>query len=181
MFSVSSVCRQVSETPLSRGHPGHILVPWTFHNCYHTMKHQFSLMKKETFIAHQMTLNPEHSWGSSLLRVGDCLSNTLTYLSHFCLVSDTIWYNIASYQLSRRVCQFTRTIKKHFPPLGTKLHFWYMCMCCFVKQHGQLVKWLQTKNNNNIQLFRERLSEKMCTRQSRKVIWDMINTLFLTL
>ena len=32
----------------------------------------------------------------------------------------------------------------------------------------------------NIQLFRERLSEKMCTRQPRKVIWDMINTLFLT-
>ena len=32
-----------------------------------------------------------------------------------------------------------------------------------------------------IQLFRERLSAKMCTRQSRKVIWDMINTLFLTL
>ena len=31
-----------------------------------------------------------------------------------------------------------------------------------------------------IQLFRERLSEKMCTRQSRKAIWDMINTLFLT-
>ena len=30
-----------------------------------------------------------------------------------------------------------------------------------------------------IQLFRERLSEKRCTRQSRKVIWDMINTLFL--
>ena len=25
-----------------------------------------------------------------------------------------------------------------------------------------------------------RLSEKMCTRQSRKVIWDKINTLFLT-
>ena len=31
-----------------------------------------------------------------------------------------------------------------------------------------------------IQLFRERLSEKMCRRQSRKVIWNMINTLFLT-
>ena len=29
-----------------------------------------------------------------------------------------------------------------------------------------------------IQLFRERLSQKMCTRQSRKVIWDMVNTLF---
>ena len=32
-----------------------------------------------------------------------------------------------------------------------------------------------------IQLFQERLSEKMCTRQSRKVVWDMSNTLFLTL
>ena len=32
----------------------------------------------------------------------------------------------------------------------------------------------------NIQLFRERLSEKMCTRQPRKVIWNMINILFLT-
>ena len=31
-----------------------------------------------------------------------------------------------------------------------------------------------------IQLFLGRLSEKMCTRQSRKVLWDMINTLFLT-
>ena len=30
-----------------------------------------------------------------------------------------------------------------------------------------------------IQLFRERLSEKMCTRQSRKVIWEMINTCLL--
>ena len=26
-------------------------------------------------------------------------------------------------------------------------------------------------------IFRERLSQKLCTRQSRKVIWDMINTL----
>ena len=31
-----------------------------------------------------------------------------------------------------------------------------------------------------LQLFRERLSEEMRTRQSRKVIWDMINTLFVT-
>ena len=35
--------------------------------------------------------------------------------------------------------------------------------------------------NLHIQLFWERLSEEMCTRQPRKVIWDMINTLFLTL
>ena len=34
---------------------------------------------------------------------------------------------------------------------------------------------------HNIQLFRERLSEKLYTRQSRKVIWDMISALFLTL
>ena len=33
----------------------------------------------------------------------------------------------------------------------------------------------------SIQLFRERLSEKMGTRQFRKIIWDMINTLSLTL
>ena len=33
----------------------------------------------------------------------------------------------------------------------------------------------------DIQLFRERLLEKICTRQSRKVLWDMINTLFLAL
>ena len=31
----------------------------------------------------------------------------------------------------------------------------------------------------NIQLFWERLLQKMCTQQSRKVIWDMIETLFL--
>ena len=30
-------------------------------------------------------------------------------------------------------------------------------------------------------LFRERLSEKMCTRQSRRLIWDMINRMFLIL
>ena len=31
-----------------------------------------------------------------------------------------------------------------------------------------------------IQLFWERLLEKMCTQQSQKVIWDVIDTLFLT-
>ena len=34
---------------------------------------------------------------------------------------------------------------------------------------------------NCIQLFRERLLEKMCTRQSRKVIWDMIDTIAIFL
>ena len=36
-------------------------------------------------------------------------------------------------------------------------------------------------NTPCMQLFRGRLSEKLCTRQSRKVIWDMINALSLTL
>ena len=35
----------------------------------------------------------------------------------------------------------------------------------------------EISNKRRLQLFRERLSEKQCTRQSRKVIWDMINTL----
>ena len=33
---------------------------------------------------------------------------------------------------------------------------------------------------HSIQLFQERLSEEMRIRQSRKVIWDMTNTLFVT-
>ena len=37
------------------------------------------------------------------------------------------------------------------------------------------------KGYTRIQLFRGRLSEKLCTQQSRKVIWDMINALFQTL
>ena len=36
------------------------------------------------------------------------------------------------------------------------------------------------KRPGSIQLFRENVLEKMCTRQSRKVIWDMINSLLLT-
>ena len=36
-------------------------------------------------------------------------------------------------------------------------------------------------NTPCMQLFRGRLSEKLCTRQSRKVLWDMINALSLTL
>ena len=39
----------------------------------------------------------------------------------------------------------------------------------------------KTLSPSIIQLFRERLSEKLCMRQSRKVIWDIINTPFLAL
>ena len=44
------------------------------------------------------------------------------------------------------------------------------------------ISWYHSPSHqwpSRIQLFRERLSEKMCTRQSRKVLLDMINTLFL--
>ena len=37
----------------------------------------------------------------------------------------------------------------------------------------------QKQSSKDIQLFRERLSEEMRLQQSRKVIWDMINTLFV--
>ena len=33
---------------------------------------------------------------------------------------------------------------------------------------------------DRLQLFQERLSAKMCTQQSQKVIWEMINRLFQT-
>ena len=47
------------------------------------------------------------------------------------------------------------------------------------KQRGKyppLATDTEVNNSFGIQLFRERLSQKLCTRQSRKVIWDMINT-----
>ena len=40
-----------------------------------------------------------------------------------------------------------------------------------------LIEGKEQKGPFYIQLFRQRLSQKLCTRQSRKVIWDMINTL----
>ena len=59
------------------------------------------------------------------------------------------------------------------------------CCVCLVWLLKRLLYKLHLQNceecKSGIQLFRERLSEKMCTRQSRKVIWDMRNTLFLTL
>ena len=48
------------------------------------------------------------------------------------------------------------------------------------RQKKKKVPWSQVTSKVKNK-FRERLSEKMCTRQSRKVIWDMFNTLFLTL
>ena len=60
--------------------------------------------------------------------------------------------------------------------------------CCFrsllclshylVPSHKMFDLW---SYGEDIQLFRERLSEKMYTRQSRRAIWDIINTPFLTL
>ena len=50
-----------------------------------------------------------------------------------------------------------------------------------IDKRGEMTKNFKRINLFEIQVFRERLSEKLCMRQSRKVICDMINTLFLTL
>ena len=71
-----------------------------------------------------------------------------------------------------------------------RMKLWSLNANLFFKEPKQLTKFtwwvhisLQRCNCNIfglIQLFRESLSRIKCTRQSRKVIWDMINTLFLT-
>ena len=57
----------------------------------------------------------------------------------------------------------------------------------FIAKHFLITK-TGTKRTNEfvkvffyVQLLRETVVGKMCSRQSRKVIWDMFNTLFLTL
>ena len=49
-----------------------------------------------------------------------------------------------------------------------------ICMDCL-----QISEQKQSTGSKDIQLFRERLSEEMRLQQSQKVIWDMINTLFV--
>ena len=51
----------------------------------------------------------------------------------------------------------------------------------FTHAYYAFASYIYVRRESHLQLFREGLSQKMCTRQSRKVIWDMINTLFLTL
>ena len=73
-------------------------------------------------------------------------------------------------------------------PLLTKLALWRWLYIGLVYFYILMDRNLATLAYSNecwtlhciFQLFRERLSEKMCTRQSRRVKWDMINTLFLT-
>ena len=64
-------------------------------------------------------------------------------------------------------------IKEHFHSATAVIY------CCFLHYH--ITNYDVHPPHFNIQLFLERLSEKLCMRQSRKVIWDMINTLLLTL
>ena len=52
---------------------------------------------------------------------------------------------------------------------------------CFAWMDLNHIINLRRKKMIDIQLFRERLSEKMCMWPSQKVIWDIINTPFLTL
>ena len=59
--------------------------------------------------------------------------------------------------------------------VDSKSELFRLSLCCNIHMIEPECNWKYC-----IQLFRERLSEKLCTRQSRKAIWDMINTLFLT-
>ena len=71
---------------------------------------------------------------------------------------------------------------------NTEHYFFQMPRFCLIITHFSFMVLILRNNSTvtragfspDIQLFRERLSEKMCTRQSRKVIWDMSNTLLLT-
>ena len=56
---------------------------------------------------------------------------------------------------------------------------WQSCSVLLPLQFMSLITDANTQQCC-IQLFRERLLEKICTQQSRKVIWDMSNTPFLT-
>ena len=55
----------------------------------------------------------------------------------------------------------------------------YRPLTCFLDQRRLCVECVGSRAS--CKLFRERLSAKMRTRRSRKVTWDMINTLFQTL
>ena len=50
----------------------------------------------------------------------------------------------------------------------------YLCQGLFTPDRGSFS--LQRRFSPTLQLFRERLSEKMCTRKSQKVIWDISDT-----
>ena len=67
-------------------------------------------------------------------------------------------------------------------PMKIKGHFHSataVIYCCFLYYH--ITNYDVHPPHFDIPLFLERLLEKLCMRQSRKVIWDMINTLFPTL
>ena len=62
--------------------------------------------------------------------------------------------------------------------LGRESNHWW----CYYWQILNMVyktSRLCSRNYANIQLFRDRLSEKCCRRQSQKVLWGMLNTLLL--
>ena len=62
-------------------------------------------------------------------------------------------------------------------PILWELSFFLMQTLSFVPINLYRCWPREWKHSPSVQLFRKRLSKKMCTRQSRKVIWDVINTL----
>ena len=69
-----------------------------------------------------------------------------------------------------------------FPPPPSSLFALVLISVQQLERKSSLIRRPSDRTRDStfmrIQLFRERLSARMCTRQSRKVIWDMISTLF---
>ena len=81
---------------------------------------------------------------------------------------------------------FLKTEPSNRVPLG---HFKFMAIQCFAKRgeynfivrENEPIKLLESPRAVSVYTaISRKVVGKMCTRQSRKVIWDMINTLFLT-
>ena len=98
---------------------------------------------------------------------------SMIFLTHAGMISQHApWQN--SYALTIRCFHVASHINRGVTRIFSKCP--YPPAPCSMFQKVRLL----SKRSYCIQLFRERLSEEMRTRQSRKVIWDMINTLFVT-
>ena len=93
---------------------------------------------------------------------------------------------LGSYQCRLCTQEGEALFSKCFVHMSPSLHNWSIRTCGKKRKDAGYDNisrhWvMSSKSTIYIQLFRERLSEKLCMRQSQKVIWDMINNLFLTL
>ena len=85
---------------------------------------------------------------------------------------------------------FTRGIEHYVEKIFTRLHFHdsfliYLLLSPLNKGHSLFYGWMVIECEFPLTRYtaisRKVVGKKMCMRQSRKVIWDMSNNLFLTL